>query len=84
MDIHSLVLLAISSFHLTLFRGVVEESLAHIPIGLHCLGRIYHVCQADGRSDTLKCPKWTRFNNYLGICDWHFKAWSPNMFESVI
>ncbi|XP_055343941.1 uncharacterized protein LOC129592027 [Paramacrobiotus metropolitanus] len=36
--------------------------------------RIYHVCQADGRSDTIKCPKWTRFNNYLGICDWHFKV----------
>jgi len=36
--------------------------------------RIYHVCQADGRSDTIKCPKWARFNNYLGICDWHFKV----------
>ncbi|GAU94794.1 hypothetical protein RvY_06508-2 [Ramazzottius varieornatus] len=36
--------------------------------------RIYHVCQADGRSDTLYCPKWTRFNNYNGVCDWHFKV----------
>ncbi|OWA51434.1 hypothetical protein BV898_15915 [Hypsibius exemplaris] len=36
--------------------------------------KVYHVCQADGRSDTFYCPKWTRFNNYLGICDWHFKV----------
>ncbi|GAU94797.1 hypothetical protein RvY_06509 [Ramazzottius varieornatus] len=35
--------------------------------------RIFHVCQADGRGDTLHCPKDTKFNNYLGVCDWEFK-----------
>ncbi|OWA51433.1 hypothetical protein BV898_15914 [Hypsibius exemplaris] len=35
--------------------------------------RIFHVCQADGRGDTLHCPPKTRFNNYLGVCDWEFK-----------
>lgn len=35
--------------------------------------RVFHICQKDGRQDTFKCPKWTRFNNYLGVCDWHFK-----------
>ncbi|XP_055343879.1 uncharacterized protein LOC129591986 [Paramacrobiotus metropolitanus] len=35
--------------------------------------RIFHVCQADGRQDTLYCPKKTRFNNYLGVCDWEDK-----------
>ena len=35
--------------------------------------RIFHVCQSDGRGDTLHCPKDTKFNNYLGVCDWEFK-----------
>ncbi|GAV04695.1 hypothetical protein RvY_14940 [Ramazzottius varieornatus] len=34
----------------------------------------YSVCQADGRLDVLYCPPYTRFNNYLGVCDWHFKV----------
>ena len=47
------------------------------------VGRIYHVCQADGRSDTLYCPKWTRFNNYNGVCDWHFKVQQETTYMCV-
>jgi len=36
--------------------------------------KVFYICQSDGRTDTFRCPKWTRFNNYLGICDWHFKV----------
>jgi hypothetical protein len=36
--------------------------------------KTFQVCQADGRLDTLYCPPYTRFNNYLGVCDWHFKV----------
>lgn len=36
--------------------------------------KTYSVCQADGRLDILYCPPYTRFNNYLGVCDWHFKV----------
>ncbi|OQV22665.1 hypothetical protein BV898_03490 [Hypsibius exemplaris] len=36
--------------------------------------KTYSVCQADGRLDVLYCPPYTRFNNYLGVCDWHFKV----------
>ena len=35
--------------------------------------RIFHVCHASGR-DTFFCPAWTRFNNYLQICDWPQKV----------
>ncbi|XP_055355164.1 uncharacterized protein LOC129600649 [Paramacrobiotus metropolitanus] len=36
--------------------------------------KTFQVCQADGRLDTMYCPPYTRFNNYLGVCDWHFKV----------
>lgn len=36
--------------------------------------KTFQVCQSDGRLDTMYCPPYTRFNNYLGVCDWHFKV----------
>ncbi|GAU88808.1 hypothetical protein RvY_01441-2 [Ramazzottius varieornatus] len=36
--------------------------------------KTFKVCQSDGRLDTLYCPPYTRFNNYLSVCDWHFKV----------
>ena len=41
----------------------------------------YSVCQADGRLDVLHCPPYTRFNNYLGVCDWHFKVPTTYLFS---
>ncbi|XP_055338724.1 keratin-associated protein 6-2-like [Paramacrobiotus metropolitanus] len=63
------------------------ESYGDYGYGFECAGKkpafygdskqdckVFYICQSDGRTDTFRCPKWTRFNNYLGICDWHFKV----------
>ncbi|GAU88807.1 hypothetical protein RvY_01440 [Ramazzottius varieornatus] len=34
--------------------------------------RNYVVCQDDGRLDEFRCPEFTRFNNQLLLCDWHW------------
>ena len=34
--------------------------------------RGYFVCQDDGRLDVFRCPEYTRFNNQLKLCDWHW------------
>ncbi|OQV21900.1 hypothetical protein BV898_04113 [Hypsibius exemplaris] len=32
--------------------------------------RIYHVCQSDGRFDTMPCPETLKFSDQLQLCDW--------------
>ena len=46
----------------------------------HC--KIYHVCQKDGRTDTLPCPQGLRFNNIHGLCDWPGKVCNP--FDAIV
>jgi hypothetical protein len=36
--------------------------------------QVFFICQADGRLDPMPCPQGTRFNNYLGVCDWPQKV----------
>ncbi|XP_055356106.1 adhesive plaque matrix protein-like [Paramacrobiotus metropolitanus] len=36
--------------------------------------KVFDVCQSDGRFDRFYCPDYTRFNNYLSICDWADKV----------
>ncbi|GAU88804.1 hypothetical protein RvY_01437 [Ramazzottius varieornatus] len=40
----------------------------------HYRCKVYHVCQKDGRGDTLPCPQGLRFNNVDGLCDWPEKV----------
>ncbi|OQV21906.1 hypothetical protein BV898_04119 [Hypsibius exemplaris] len=34
----------------------------------------FEVCQSDGRLDLFYCPDYTKFNNYLGVCDWYWNV----------
>ncbi|OQV21879.1 hypothetical protein BV898_04093 [Hypsibius exemplaris] len=34
----------------------------------------FSICQSDGRLDIMDCPAYTRFNNYLMVCDWPYKT----------
>ncbi|GAU88801.1 hypothetical protein RvY_01435 [Ramazzottius varieornatus] len=36
--------------------------------------QVFFICQSDGRLDPMPCPQGTRFNNYLGVCDWPSKV----------
>ncbi|XP_055356482.1 uncharacterized protein LOC129601647 [Paramacrobiotus metropolitanus] len=36
--------------------------------------QVYYICQTDGRLDAMPCAAGTKFNNYLGVCDWPEKV----------
>ncbi|GAU88792.1 hypothetical protein RvY_01427 [Ramazzottius varieornatus] len=36
--------------------------------------KTFHFCAEDGRLSSFECPPYTRFNNYLSICDWPHKV----------
>ncbi|KAK8747656.1 hypothetical protein OTU49_016517, partial [Cherax quadricarinatus] len=68
--------------------GVDYPILAYVPdTGFTCSGQIpgyyadtaleagcqvFHICQADGRSDSFLCPNGTIFNQQYFVCDWWY------------
>ncbi|KAG7160699.1 U-scoloptoxin(01)-Er1a-like 15 [Homarus americanus] len=34
--------------------------------------QVFHICQADGRSDSFLCPNGTIFNQQFFVCDWWY------------
>ncbi|KAG7160700.1 U-scoloptoxin(01)-Er1a-like 16, partial [Homarus americanus] len=39
---------------------------------LQFLSLVFHICQADGRSDSFLCPNGTIFNQQYFVCDWWY------------
>ncbi|OQV21886.1 hypothetical protein BV898_04099 [Hypsibius exemplaris] len=70
------------------FRNDLQTQAGNVPYSQpNCLGhqpgmygsptyqcQVFFICQADGRLDPMNCPQGTRFNNYLGVCDWPQKV----------